>query len=305
MEAVAAAASIAGIIAFAAQGLKAIDNLRDFCHNFKEDATKEFLRDLAAVANILVDVKVLCHRVDQVNSNAHADFRLSSLQLQVDDCALDLESWLRIAERLKRERPSKGTREAGASGTVRARYFNSFLTALSKWSRMKAQERLSLHQANIQMALAIFGRQFDLANTMQLKAVETTVNNVADQLSNGARDVLDRLDLNSDSGSSLLAHSRSTDERLEDIQVETSSLARELSDMNSLLLEALGSQPSRSCSSASRISYPEYNEINATKTGDPMSEMKVNIVKPKEQSKVMEFYVGSTGSHPESAGIPS
>ena len=151
MDPVSAAASIVGILGFAGTALNAIRNLKDFCHEFSQDATKDFLHDLEVTAKVLTDVQVLFERAKWANQTVHTEYRAEALSIQVDDCSRDLTKWLGIALRIKKER-------AGGKPSFKMQFFNSFLTALSKSSRTSARKRLHWHQENINTTLSLFGR---------------------------------------------------------------------------------------------------------------------------------------------------
>lgn len=151
MDPVSAAASIVGIISFTGTALKAISELKEFCHEFSQDATKDFLHDLEVTANVLTDVQVLSEKAKRASLALHIDYRAEALSIQVDDCSRDLKEWLRIALRVRRER-------AGKKQNIKMQFFNSVLTAISKWSRASAREKLRWHQENINTTLSLFGR---------------------------------------------------------------------------------------------------------------------------------------------------
>ena len=151
MDAVSGVASIIAIIGFASKGLEAIDDLKGFCKEFSPDATKEFLHDLQTTGNVLLDVEILSQKAKDVGLTRKIDYRASSLSIQVEDCARDLETWLKTALRIRRER-------GGRKKNLVPQFFNSFLTAISKSSRLSAREKLRLHQENMKTTLSLFGR---------------------------------------------------------------------------------------------------------------------------------------------------
>jgi hypothetical protein len=128
MEVVGAVASMAGIIGFVMQALKAAESLKQFCKDFSEDVTKEFQSDLESSVRLLLDVKELCERVRRAVPATRTDLRVSSLQIQVEDCTKDLESWLDLGMRMKN----------GKRFDTTSKVFTRFLHAASKSSRMKS-----------------------------------------------------------------------------------------------------------------------------------------------------------------------
>ena len=155
MEPVSAAASIVSIIAFSGQALKAIDSFKRFCKEFEHDAIQNFLRDLETAASLLNDTMILAKKSKEIAVDQHLDLRAQSLSIQVEDCAEDLEKWLKTAKRLKSERKKGSSEKMDGS---KLRFFNSILTALSKSSRDDTAQRLKWHQDNIRTSLEIFGR---------------------------------------------------------------------------------------------------------------------------------------------------
>ena len=150
MEPVSAVASIAGVISFAGMALKAINDLKDFCGEFSQDATRDFLHDLEVTANLLTDVRILSQKAKRASPTLHIEYRAEALNIQVDDCARDLTEWLGIALRMKKVR-DKGSKH------IKLQFFNRVLAAFSKSSRASAGEKLRWHQGNINTTLSLFG----------------------------------------------------------------------------------------------------------------------------------------------------
>jgi hypothetical protein len=143
MEAVGAAASILGILGFTIQALKVISQLKEFCSEFSDDTTAEFLHNLEISAGTIMVVKVFCERLDESVISTEVEFRVVSLQIQIEDCARDLENWLDLGYNMKRER-TRGRKRDGA-----LRFFDSFVKVTSQSSRMKAHERFRWHKKNL------------------------------------------------------------------------------------------------------------------------------------------------------------
>lgn len=147
MEVLGVAASIVGIISFTVKGLAIINDLREFCKEFSEEATKDFLHDLDISARILVEIKVLCEKTDRLFPSRSSDFRIASLQVQVEDCTQDLHQLLVVAQQRRKFRK-------------KFRVFKDFLDLVSKSSRTKPSDRFRTHQENMKMALSMIGRYF-------------------------------------------------------------------------------------------------------------------------------------------------
>ena len=148
MEVVGAVASITGIIGVTIQALSLIDHLKDFCSEFSDRNSQDFLHDLTVSASLITDVKLLCQKVGQQTLAPQADFRISALHIQVEDCTKDLEIWLNIGNQLNYRQKKKSILIS----------FPKFLDAASKSSRTKVQDRLRRHQDNIKTTLSILGR---------------------------------------------------------------------------------------------------------------------------------------------------
>jgi hypothetical protein len=79
MEAVAAAASVAGLLSLAIQGLKCVNCIREFCDGLTDDAAQDFSRECAMSALILADVKALCLRIKESDGRFRSELRLTFL----------------------------------------------------------------------------------------------------------------------------------------------------------------------------------------------------------------------------------
>lgn len=98
MEAVAAIASIAGIISLVAQTLESIIKLRGFYNDCSEasSSVSRFLKVLNGLMKIHEDVRDLVKKFE-ASSAVDANNILASLQIQIDDCGEDVGIWLERA----------------------------------------------------------------------------------------------------------------------------------------------------------------------------------------------------------------
>ena len=220
MEVVSAAASIAGIVEITFQALHAIHWLQGFCEEYGTDRKEELLSDLATTGAILTSVKLLCEQVRESKVSKHMDLRTNALSIQVEDCAKDLQKWLRVAERLSARRG-----RGNPVMMVGRNLWSTFVDQASKSSRAKLYDRLHWHQRNIETTMAVFGRKFDVSNADRLYEVAEVTQAVHQKICDESVVVVAKLDSLSASNSSLLAHSRSTGERLKDVHTETSALS--------------------------------------------------------------------------------
>ena len=109
MDPVSTVASIVAIIGFAGTALKAISDLKDICHDFSPDATRDFLHDLEVTAQVLTDVQTLSEKVKRASPTLHIEYRAEALGIQVDDCSRDVTKWLEIGLRMKERRAGRGS----------------------------------------------------------------------------------------------------------------------------------------------------------------------------------------------------
>lgn len=108
---------------------------------------------------VLTDARTLSEKAKRVATALQIDYRADALNIQIDDCVRELDVWMKIAKRLKKER-------GGKKLNVKLQFFNSFLTAISKSSRASARDRMLEHQGNIKTTLAMFGRFANLAQIL-------------------------------------------------------------------------------------------------------------------------------------------
>lgn len=168
MEALAGAASIAGILSLAVQGIQAINTLHEYYQDCTDEAAQQFLHELSVSARIFQDVKELCDRLKGHVSASGSQIRLASLQVQVEDCTADLQVWLKTAKRIDLrggllQQHSARLQHLRPNSTGSKRQFSTlFNTVLrkknliaTKPARKAIQERFQTHQRNVQTALAI------------------------------------------------------------------------------------------------------------------------------------------------------
>lgn len=158
MEALAAVASVAGVLSLTVQGIEIVGKLKLFCYDFKRSkkVAADFIQDLTMRATLLGGVKALCTRMRVTGSSQKPDFHLASMRIQIEDCTHDLEKWLALARRYERGVPHRGQHRSRLS--VRAT-FKAFITAIEKESRVAVRTRFGWHMENIQTSLSLLGRQ--------------------------------------------------------------------------------------------------------------------------------------------------
>ena len=145
MEAIAAAASIAGIITLAAQAIDGLQKLHIF---FTDVSTAS-----RTVARLLSDINSLIgvlHNIDTVLNQAEAQSRnqnFAQLDIKLEDCAKDVVIWLTTAKALR-----PGGDKGGRAWMRRAKLAGKGEII----SRIR--EEIGRHRQALCLSLAVFGR---------------------------------------------------------------------------------------------------------------------------------------------------
>lgn len=154
MEAVAAAASVAGIVALSGECLNAILKIRNFYSGVTR-ASKDidsFIRKIDSLSKVLEGVKEICASIESTEPSSRPSFNIAGLQIQVEDCAKDLNRWLKIGQKLHPTKWPEGP-ERGTAAT-----FRKFKAAADKSSVKSMQEQLVSSERGINSCLAVIGR---------------------------------------------------------------------------------------------------------------------------------------------------
>lgn len=221
MEVLGATASIVGIITFACKALSAIDDIKAVCAEFSDKAAEQFLHDLEVTADVLVHAKALAEEAQLQGPQLKLKYRAGALNVQIDDCAQDLEEWLRIAVRMR-------TVKSGQKQAYTQTLFNRMVTAFSKSSRTKARDKLRWHRENIDTTLSIFGRsvkhsfnrlytlkrdsQLDLINAGRIQNLQETLSDTANSVEKQISDLSSSI---SSSTGSIRAQNSDTSQKLD------------------------------------------------------------------------------------------
>jgi hypothetical protein len=152
MEAVGAAASLAGILAFAGQAIDGIIQLRAF---FKDVSlatrrTGELLDNIESLSDTLSDIQKLVSKIEEKSKDkpsTEAEFNTSILQLQVKACAEDVVGWVKATKKAD-PRSEKGLRA----------FFRKVKIAVDKSGFEELERKISSHQQRIGISLSILGR---------------------------------------------------------------------------------------------------------------------------------------------------
>ena len=157
MEVIAVAGSIAGIVSLTIQGIQCIDTLIAYRREFKEDAAVAFAEECAVSVGILGDVKSLCLRIEDSRSSFRSELRLSSLQLQVEDCVADMRSGAAFIQNPRRPARHQSSIKRKFVHLING-MFKLTATGLNPNECRQIQERFRRHQDNMKVALLILGR---------------------------------------------------------------------------------------------------------------------------------------------------
>lgn len=145
MEAIAAAASIAGIITVVGQS---IDGLIRFSHFFSDvsSASKtitRLLNDINSLIRVLEDIRDV---LEQARARQREQ-NLAALDIKLEDCAKDVQVWLATARLL---RPGS---DSGGKAWLR-----KFRLAVNSTAIQTIREEIGRHKQTLSLSLAVFGR---------------------------------------------------------------------------------------------------------------------------------------------------
>lgn len=162
MEAVAAAASVAGILTLVGQSISGLVELKRFYASL-ETASRtvdKFIQDINSLLRSL-------HGIDEILAKCPrgtADVHIASLRVQVEECSKDVFDWLRTARDM-RPATNEGSRA----------WFKKFRFAASKGEVIDIELEISRHRHALNTSLALIGRYFILT----IKDVTAEISQVA------------------------------------------------------------------------------------------------------------------------------
>ena len=145
MEAIAAAASIAGIITLAAQAIEGLQTLHSF---FAEISTvsktvSRLLSDINSLITVLHNIDGVLHQVERQRKNQN----FAQLDIKVEDCSKDVKLWLETAKELR-----LGGEKGGRAWVRRAKL------AVKGEIVGRIREEIGRHRQALCLSLAVFGR---------------------------------------------------------------------------------------------------------------------------------------------------
>ena len=183
MEAIAVAASIAGLLSLAGQCVNGAETLKNL---FAEvGATSKtidaFLQDINSLLRTLHDVEELVEAMSRATEHTDSSLDAASLQIQLEDCLRSIASWLRTAKDIK---PISGN---GAKSWARR-----FWIAVNKESMSSIRKEISRRRIEISTSLLILSNTRELHGFRTVERVEEKVDEALSYSSN-IGDVLQRL----------------------------------------------------------------------------------------------------------------
>ena len=145
MEAVAAAASIAGIVTVVGQSIDGLIKFSDFFSDFSSASKtiSRLLDDINSLIQVLRDIRDVLERAEARRS----DQNFASLDVKLEDCAKDVHVWLATARLL---RPA-----SNAGGKA---WLKKFRLAVNKTAIQTIRGEIGKHKLTLCLSLAVFGR---------------------------------------------------------------------------------------------------------------------------------------------------
>ena len=145
MEAVAAAASIAGIITVVGQSIDGLIRFSDFFSDVSSASKTitRLLNDINSLIRVLEDIRKVLERARA----RQRDQNLASLDIKLEDCAKDVQVWLATARLL---RPGS---ESGGKVWIR-----KFRLAVNSTAIQTIREEIGRHEKTLCLSLEVFGR---------------------------------------------------------------------------------------------------------------------------------------------------
>ena len=145
MEAVAAAASIAGIITVVGQSIDGLIRLSDFFSDLSS-ASKTINRLLDDINSLVQVLRNIGDVLEQAEAR-RPDQNFASLDVKVEDCAKDVRIWLATARVL----------DPASNGGGKA-WLKKFRLAVNNTAIQTIREEIGRHRQTLCLSLAVFGR---------------------------------------------------------------------------------------------------------------------------------------------------
>lgn len=158
MEAVAAAASIAGIITVVGQSIDGLIKFSDFFSDISSASKtiSRLLKDINSLIQVLEDISDVLERA---RARKHRQ-DLASLDIKLGDCAKDVQIWLATARLL---RPGS---DSGGKAWLR-----KFRLAVNNTAIQTIRDEIGRHHQTLSLSLAVFGRTIDIDTSNQVHQI--------------------------------------------------------------------------------------------------------------------------------------
>lgn len=145
MEAVAAAASIAGIITVVGQSIDGLIKFSDFFSDISS-ASKTISRLLKDINSLIQVLENIGNVLEQARER-RSDQNFASLDVKLEDCAKDVQIWLATARLL----------HPGSESGGRA-WLRKFRLAVNNTAIQNIRDEIGKHNHTLCLSLAVFGR---------------------------------------------------------------------------------------------------------------------------------------------------
>lgn len=146
MEAVAAAASIAGIITVVGQSIDGLIKFSDFFSDISS-APKTISRLLSDINSLIRTLEEIGNVLEQAQARRRGR-NLASLDIKLEDCARDVQLWLATARLLR-----PGGSDSGGKAWLR-----KFRLAVNNTAIQTIREEIGRHKQTLCLSLEVFGR---------------------------------------------------------------------------------------------------------------------------------------------------
>ena len=146
MEAVAAAASIAGIITVVGQSIDGLIKFSDFFSDLSSapKTITRLLNDINSLIQVLEDIRNVFEQAQARRSGRN----LAQLDIKLEDCAKDVQVWLATARLLR----------PGGSDTGGKAWLRKFRLAVNNTAIQTIRDEIGRHKQTLCLSLAVFGR---------------------------------------------------------------------------------------------------------------------------------------------------
>ena len=146
MEAIAATASIAGIITVVGQSIDGLIKFSDFFSDVSSASKtiSRLLNDINSLIQVLEDIRNVFEQAQARRSGRE----LAQLDIKLEDCAKDVQVWLVTARLLR-----PGGSDSGGKAWLR-----KFRLAVNSTAIQTIREEIGRHRQTLCLSLAVFGR---------------------------------------------------------------------------------------------------------------------------------------------------